>query len=191
MTFARALRSILRHDPDVIMIGEIRDLETAQIAVQASLTGHLVLATLHTNDAVSATTRLVDMGVEPYLLSSSLLGVLAQRLVRKLCSACKLEYPPVAEERAEMGEQFSGERLFAPAACAACNGSGYAGRTGIYELFAVDDEAKRLIHKGDSEELLRSHAASRGMRSLRQDALRWVLSGVTSLEEVVRVTRES
>jgi general secretion pathway protein E len=167
MTFARALRSILRHDPDVIMIGEIRDLETAQIAVQASLTGHLVLATLHTNDAVGATTRLVDMGVEPYLLSSSLLGVLAQRLVRKLCRSC------------------------GKAGCAACSRTGYLGRTGIYELFLVDDAAKTLIHRGGAETQLREHAARAGMRPLREDAMRWVRAGVTSLEEAVRVTRES
>jgi len=191
MTFARALRSILRHDPDVIMIGEIRDLETAQIAVQASLTGHLVLATLHTNDAVSATTRLVDMGVEPYLLSSSLLGVLAQRLVRKLCAECKLAYKPSAADVAELGDGFAGEELYGPGGCAACNGTGYAGRTGIYELMTIDEEAKRLIHEAASEQLLRAHVVRRGMRGLRHDGLRWVLSGVTSLEEVVRVTRES
>ena len=166
MTFARALRSILRHDPDVIMIGEIRDLETAQIAVQASLTGHLVLATLHTNDAVGATTRLVDMGVEPYLLSSSLLGVLAQRLVRKLCASCMKK------------------------GCPACSETGYSGRTGIYELFTVDEEAKRLIHTRAPEQALREHAVRTGMRPLREDAQRWVLSGVTSLEEAMRVTRE-
>jgi len=195
MSFARALRSILRHDPDVIMIGEIRDLETAQIAVQASLTGHLVLATLHTNDAVSATTRLVDMGVEPYLLSSSLLGVLAQRLVRKLCAACKAAYQPSAADLAELGGAYAGEALYAPGGCAECSGTGYAGRTGIYELLNVDDEAKRLIHEAASEHLLRAHvgahAGARGMRTLRQDALRWVLSGTTSLEEVIRVTRET
>jgi len=191
MTFARALRSILRHDPDVIMIGEIRDLETAQIAVQASLTGHLVLATLHTNDAVSATTRLVDMGVEPYLLSSSLLGVLAQRLVRKLCPACKLAYQPGAADLGELGARYAGEDLYGPVGCASCHGTGYVGRTGIYELLVVDPEAKRLIHEAESEHLLRAHAVGRGMRGLRQDGLRWVLGGVTSVEEVVRVTRES
>jgi general secretion pathway protein E len=173
------------------MIGEIRDLETAQIAVQASLTGHLVLATLHTNDAVSAATRLVDMGVEPYLLSSSLLGVLAQRLVRKLCPACKVPLRPGAADIAELGGRFSGEALFGPRGCAACNGTGYAGRTGIYELLSVDDEVKRLIHEGATEQLLRAHAVSKGMHGLREDGLRWALSGATSLEEVVRVTRES
>jgi general secretion pathway protein E len=191
MTFARALRSILRHDPDVIMIGEIRDLETAQIAVQASLTGHLVLATLHTNDAVTATTRLVDMGVEPFLLASSLLGVLAQRLVRKLCPACKVGHEPSAAERAELGGEIAGGTLFSAGGCAACHGTGYVGRTGIYELFLVDEEAKRILHSADSEQALRAHAASQGMRALRQDGLRWVTSGVTSLEEVVRVTRET
>ncbi len=191
MTFARALRSILRHDPDVIMIGEIRDLETAQIAVQASLTGHLVLATLHTNDAVSATTRLVDMGVEPYLLSSSLLGVLAQRLVRKLCTSCRQPYRPGATEFAEFGADFAAATTFAPRGCAACSHTGYLGRTGIYELLAIDEEARRLIHQAGFEQELRAHAARQGMRTLRQDGLRWVISGVTSVEEVVRVTRES
>jgi general secretion pathway protein E len=191
MTFARALRSILRHDPDVIMIGEIRDLETAQIAVQASLTGHLVLATLHTNDAVSAATRLVDMGVEPYLLSSSLLGVLAQRLVRKLCPACKVAYPPAAADLAELGGRAHEGTLYAPKGCARCSATGYAGRTGIYELLSLDEEARRLIHAREAEHLLRAYAVSQGMRTLREDGLRWVLSGVTSLEEVVRVTRES
>jgi general secretion pathway protein E len=188
MTFARALRSILRHDPDVIMIGEIRDLETAQIAVQASLTGHLVIATLHTNDAVSATTRLVDMGVERYLLSSSLLGVLAQRLVRKLCPACRRAYHPSAGELAELDARFAGETLFSAVGCPQCNGTGYSGRTGIYELLAVDEDAKRLIHQPDSESQLRQHAARVGMRDLRADALRWLLSGATSLEEIIRVT---
>jgi general secretion pathway protein E len=191
MTFARALRSILRHDPDVVMIGEIRDLETAQIAVQASLTGHLVLATLHTNDAISATTRLTDMGVEPYLLSSSLLGVLAQRLVRKLCPACKRAFAPTDADRAELGERAGVAELFGPAGCEACHGSGYAGRTGIYELFVVDAEAKRLIHAADGEQPLREHALAQGMQSLREDGMRWVLAGVSSLEELVRVTRES
>ncbi len=191
MTFARALRSILRHDPDVIMVGEIRDSETAEIAVQASLTGHLVLATLHTNDAASAPTRLVDMAVEPYLLSSSLLGVLAQRLVRKLCPACKQPHQPSAPDLAELGERYSGEKLYAPGGCAACNNTGYVGRTGIYELLVIDEEAKTLIHGAGSEQRLRAHAAKRGMRTLRQDGLRWVLSGLTSLEEVIRVTRES
>src|SRR4029079_17573344 len=148
LTFGRALRSILRQDPDVIMIGEIRDLETAQIAVQASLTGHLVLATLHTNDAASAVTRLADMGGEPYLLASSLLGVLAQRLVRTLCPACPTLTAPTAGEAellVEMGLPRS-QQLSAPVGCDACNQTGYRGRTGIYELLVIDDEIRRLIH---------------------------------------------
>jgi len=148
------------------MIGEIRDLETAQIAVQASLTGHLVFATLHTNDAVSAVNRLVDMGVEPFLLASSLIGVVAQRLVRRLCPECS------------------------KAGCAACNQSGYRGRTGIYEMLTVDDGLRRLIHARTSEQLLREYAVAHGMRTLREDGARWVDQGVTSLEELVRVTGE-
>ncbi|MGE8634301.1 MAG: GspE/PulE family protein, partial [Achromobacter piechaudii] len=163
----------------VIMIGEIRDLETAQIAVQASLTGHLVLATLHTNDAVSAVTRLTDMGVEPFLLASSLLGVLAQRLVRKLCPECK---KPSMQD---------GVRVFHPVGCAACNHTGYSGRSGIHELFTVDDEARRLIHEGRDERELRLAAVAAGMRTMRQDGQRWVDSGQTSPEEIVRVTRDA
>jgi len=191
MTFARALRSILRHDPDVIMIGEIRDLETAQIAVQASLTGHLVLATLHTNDAVSAVTRLNDMGVESYLLASSLRGVLAQRLVRKLCPACKVAREPDEAECEELGVRRGELTVYGPAGCAACHGTGYVGRTGIYELLNIDDAARRFIHTAGAEHELRAHAVAVGMRALRQDGLRWVRAGITSLEEVIRVTREA
>jgi general secretion pathway protein E len=176
MTFAKALRAILRQDPDVIMIGEIRDLETAQIAVQASLTGHLVLATLHTNDAVSAVTRLIDMGVEPFLLSSSLLGIGAQRLVRKLCTQCR-EPDPVSGGWRAVG-------------CAACNRTGYGGRTGIYELLVIDDELRRLVHGARSEDDLRDAARRAGMISMREDGDRWVRDGTTSQDEVVRVTRD-
>jgi general secretion pathway protein E len=176
MTFARALRAILRQDPDVVMIGEIRDLETAQIAVQSSLTGHLVPATIHTNDAASTVTRLVDMGIEPFLLSSSLLGVLAQRLVRKLCPHCKQPEPD--------------GKTFRAAGCARCGFSGYIGRTGIYELLTVDDEMRLLIHNGANEADVRRVAERRGMIPMRGDAMRWVAAGVTSLEEVLRVTRE-
>ena len=176
MTFARALRSILRQDPDVVMVGEIRDLETAQIAVQASLTGHLVLATLHTNDAASAVTRLIDMGIEPFLLSSSLLGVLGQRLVRKLCPHCK---KPAADGNG-----------FAAAGCDQCSFTGYVGRTGIYELLRVDEAMRNLIHQGANDTGIRRAAEGAGMTSMRADGLRWVASGVTSHEEVVRVTRE-
>ncbi|MFA6921365.1 MAG: type II secretion system ATPase GspE [Gallionella sp.] len=213
MTFARALRAILRQDPDVIMIGEIRDLETAQIAVQASLTGHLVLATLHTNDTVSSITRLTDMDVEPFLLSSSLLGVLAQRLVRTLCSHCKDAYQPDVNELAmfepngplltplpQAGEGANDSLrkfhvaaptlLYRPAGCAACNQTGYRGRSGIYELLTVDDGLRHLVHDRASEQDLRQYAMQHGMHSLRQDGMRLVASGITSLEELLRVTRD-
>jgi general secretion pathway protein E len=188
MTFARALRAILRQDPDIVMIGEIRDLETAQIAVQASLTGHLVLATLHTNDAPGAVTRLVDMGIEPYLLASTLNGVLAQRLVRKLCAECKAPYEPDAAERAVFGNAPA-DRLYRAVGCGACNFSGYRGRTGIYELLTADDELRHLIHDTVEESAVRAHAVAHGMVRLRDDGLRWVREGVTSLDEVLRVTR--
>ncbi|WP_442598115.1 type II secretion system ATPase GspE [Parapusillimonas sp. JC17] len=178
LTFAAALRAILRQDPDVIMIGEIRDLETAQIAVQASLTGHLVLATLHTNDAVSAVTRLVDMGMEPFLLASTLQGVLAQRLIRKLCPHCKTRH---ADGTAE----------WQPGGCAECGHTGYSGRTGIHELFTLDDEARGLIHAGANEQALREAARRGNMRSLRQDGMRWIAQGITTNEELARVTREA
>ena len=190
MSFARALRTILRQDPDVVMIGEIRDLETAQIAVQASLTGHLVFATLHTNDAVSAVTRLVDMGVEPFLLASSLIGVGAQRLVRKLCIECRRPSTADAAQLRVLGLPPAGGMLYSASGCKACNGTGYRGRTGIYELLTLDDELRSLIHDRASEQSLRSHATARGMRSLRDDGMRWAAQGVVSLEEVVRVTRE-
>jgi general secretion pathway protein E len=190
MSFARALRAILRQDPDVIMIGEIRDLETAQIAVQASLTGHLVLATLHTNDTVSSITRLTDMDVEPFLLSSSLLGVLAQRLVRRLCTECREAYLPDAIERGMFDSQIPPSHLYRPVGCAACNHTGYRGRSGIYELLKVDDGLRHLIHDRASEQDLRQHAVKQGMHSLRQDGIRLVASGMTSLEELLRVTRD-
>ncbi|QXL83447.1 GspE/PulE family protein [Comamonas sp. NLF-1-9] len=166
LTFAKALRAILRQDPDVIMIGEIRDFETAQIAIQASLTGHLVLATLHTNDAASAVTRLIDMGVEPFLLSSSLLGALAQRLVRKLCTQCR------------------------GAGCEACGQTGYQGRTGVFELLTVDDAIRSLIHRQAGEAEIRAQAQAAGMQLMREDAERLIASGITSREEVLRVTRD-
>ena len=190
MSFARALRTILRQDPDVVMIGEIRDLETAQIAVQASLTGHLVFATLHTNDAVSAVTRLVDMGVEPFLLASSLIGVGAQRLVRRLCMECRKPFAADAAQLQALGFAPMQGTFFTARGCPACNHSGYRGRTGIYELLSVDDGLRRLIHDRASEQLLREYAVAHGMRSLRDDGMRWAAEGAISLEEVVRVTRE-
>ena len=193
LDFARALRAILRQDPDIIMIGEIRDLETAQIAVQASLTGHLVLATLHTNDAASAMTRLADMGVEPYLLASSLLGVLAQRLVRTLCPACRARAAPSQGEAALLAELGLPRDmpLHAPAGCAECRDTGYRGRSGIYELIVVDDALRRLIHDRAPEHALRAAAARAGTTSLRHDGARWLANGTTSLAELVRVSREA
>jgi general secretion pathway protein E len=190
MSFARALRAILRQDPDVIMIGEIRDLETAQIAVQSSLTGHLVLATLHTNDTVSSITRLTDMGVEPFLLSSSMLGVLAQRLVRRLCPSCKEAYSPDATELTTLSKIGKPSLLYRPVGCAACGQTGYRGRTGIYEFLPVDDHLRSMIHAHKSEQDMRDYAQQNGMLNLRDDGLRWVISGDTSLEEVIRVTRD-
>jgi general secretion pathway protein E len=190
MDFARALRTILRQDPDVVMIGEIRDLETAQIAVQASLTGHLVFATLHTNDAVSAVTRLVDMGVEPFLLASSVIGVVAQRLVRRLCMECRKPFAADAAQLQALGLAPTDGTLYTAQGCPACNRTGYRGRTGIYELLMVDDDLRKLIHDRASEQTLRAHVQARGMRSLRDDGMRWAGQGIISLEEVVRVTRE-
>ncbi len=187
MTFARALRSILRQDPDVVMIGEIRDLETARIAVQASLTGHLVLATLHTNDSVGAVTRLVDMGVEPYLLASSLLAVMAQRLMRRLCPECKVKYRPDSAELSIMAEGVSD--LYGPAGCKKCDGVGYQGRTGIFELLVIDDNIRHLIHDQAPEYKIRNHAVEKlSMVRLKDDAIRLVGKGDTSLSEALRVT---
>ncbi len=191
MTFARGLRAILRQDPDVVMIGEIRDLETAEIAVQSSLTGHLVLSTLHTNSAVGAVTRLRDMGVEPFLLSSTLIGVLAQRLIRKLCPHCKQPYQP-NEVDLENFELDKGEALeiFRAEGCEQCNFQGYIGRTGIYELVLVDEEMRTMIHDGASEQELEAHARKK-TGSISDDGVRLVLAGETTLEEILRVTRES
>lgn len=190
MTFARGLRAILRQDPDVVMVGEIRDLETAEIAVQASLTGHLVLSTLHTNSAVGAVTRLHDMGIEPFLLSSSLLGVLAQRLVRVLCPDCREPRPADASECQLLGaDSRKPPIIYHARGCATCNQLGYRGRTGIYEVIAVDEELRRLIHSNVSEQELESHAR-KSSPSIRADGMRKVLEGATTLEEVLRVTRE-
>ena len=174
MSFAKALRAILRQDPDVIMIGEIRDLETAQIAVQASLTGHLVLATLHTNDAAAAVTRLLDMGIEPFLLSSSLLGVMAQRLVRKLCVHCKVNDGPT----------------WKAVGCDKCGHTGYHGRVGVYELLQTTDEIRAQIHNQASEAEIRVAAQRTGMKTMREDGERWLREGVTTPAELLRVTKD-
>ncbi|MDO9322245.1 MAG: ATPase, T2SS/T4P/T4SS family, partial [Pseudomonas sp.] len=190
MTFARGLRAILRQDPDVVMIGEIRDKETAEIAVQASLTGHLVLSTLHTNTAIGAVTRLVDMGIEPFLLSSSLLGVLAQRLVRVLCPSCKQPYQADAAECALVGGDLAAPpTLHRAVGCNECRQLGYRGRTGIYELVMFDDALRTLVHNGASEQEMTRHARRFGP-SIRDDGMRKVREGATTLEEVLRVTRE-
>jgi general secretion pathway protein E len=192
MTFARGLRAILRQDPDVVMIGEIRDLETAQIAVQASLTGHLVLSTLHTNTASGAITRLEDMGIEPFLLSSSLLAVLSQRLVRTLCPDCKKPHEPSEHECGILGipaAEASRNMIFRPSGCAACNHTGYRGRTGIHELLIVDEPVRDLIHAGRGEQAIERHIRGETL-SIREDGCQRVLKGETALEEVLRVTRE-
>src|SRR6056297_720460 len=197
MTFARGLRAILRQDPDVVMVGEIRDLETAEIAVQASLTGHLVLSTLHTNTAIGAITRLQDMGIEPFLLSSSLIGVMAQRLVRVLCPQCRRAAPATAGERELLGlggdghdrdADSSGDiTLYHPEGCDACNNTGYRGRAGIYELIEIRDRLRAMIHEGASEQdMLREARAQHA--GIQEDGRARVLSGQTSLEEVLRVT---
>jgi general secretion pathway protein E len=188
MTFARGLRAILRQDPDVVMVGEIRDIETAEIAVQASLTGHLVLSTLHTNTAIGAVTRLQDMGVEPFLLSSSLLGVMAQRLVRLLCGACREPYEASDKERELLAISDVGSVVLHRAkGCDACNHSGYRGRTGIYELIEIDDMLRTLIHEGAGEQKMLAEARLR-YPGIDADGKRRVLAGETSLEEVLRVT---
>ena len=194
LTFARGLRSILRQDPDVIMVGEIRDLETAEIAIQASLTGHLVFSTLHTNDAPTAITRLIDMGIEPFLVSSSLIGALAQRLVRVLCPSCKEPYVPTDEALRELRLERSripNGILYRPRGCQKCAGTGYYGRTGIYELLIVDEKIQHLILKGVDANVIRRAAIERGMTTLRDDGAEKVLRGVTSIEEVARVTQET
>jgi general secretion pathway protein E len=194
LTFAKALRAILRQDPDVIMIGEIRDFETAQIAIQASLTGHLVLATLHTNDAASAVTRLTDMGVEPFLLSSSLLGVLAQRLVRKLCKHCQGHgAPTVGTGASSLPPEGADHTLGRPGGvigCSHCNQTGYQGRTGVFELLSSNDDIRAMIHNKASEADIRATAIAAGMTLMRDDGERLIAQGITTREEVVRVTRD-
>jgi general secretion pathway protein E len=195
LTFANALRSIVRQDPDVIMIGEIRDLETAQIAVQSALTGHLVLSTVHTNDAASTVNRLLDMGVEDYLLTSTVIGILAQRLVRTLCEQCKEPYTALPE----MVEQFGLRRftsakditLHHPRGCPACANTGYTGRISILEMLAITDPLRSLVMKHANSGEVRDEAIREGMVTMYEDGLRKAVKGTTTFEEVVRVTRES
>jgi len=209
LTFAAGLRSFLRHDPDVIMVGEIRDKETAEIAIQASLTGHLVFSTIHTNDAAGGVTRLVEMGVEPFLVASSLIGLLAQRLVRRVCKECREAYRPTEEEVRRLGldwEAFSSGRMramgfkgaqppppgtmFRAKGCPRCLSTGYSGRTGIYELLLMGDEVRSLALKNADANTLKRAAVSRGMRTLRDDGAAKVVAGLTTAEEVMMATSE-
>jgi len=184
LTFAAGLRHIVRQDPDVIMVGEIRDRETADIAIRAALTGHLVFSTLHTNDAPSAITRLADMGVEPYLITSSLVAVLAQRLVRVICPDCK---QPAGSAMSPDGDRI---RISKGAGCAACDGRGYVSRMGIFELMDVDDEIRKLIMQNADASVLTQASRRNGMRNLREDGWKKIRDGITTVEEVMRVTQE-
>jgi len=193
LSFARALRSILRQDPDIIMIGEMRDGETAQIAVQSALTGHLVLSTLHTNTAAGAITRLQDMGIEPYLITSSVNGVLSQRLVRRLCEHCKKPYQPdeAVIQKTGLHRLNLGTRpLYKAIGCSHCRQSGYSGRTGVHELLVIDDAMRRSILDGKDSSSLHQQATNAGMNTLYQDGLRKVVDGVTTLDELLRVTED-
>lgn len=193
LTFASCLRAFLRQDPDIIMVGEIRDRETAEIAIQASLTGHLVLSTLHTNDAPSSITRLVEMGVEPFLVASSVLGILAQRLVRKVCHDCARKYVPDEEELQKIGltsERLKGRQIFRPVGCPNCMETGYAGRAGIHECLVVNDPIRVELMKGADAATIKRVAYSEGMKNLREDAAEKVIQGLTTIAEVMRVTQE-
>jgi general secretion pathway protein E len=193
LTFAAGLRSILRQDPDVILVGEIRDLETADMAIQASLTGHLVFSTLHTNDSAGAITRLVNMGIEPFLVSSSTIAIMAQRLVRTICKHCREEYEPELESIIELGvsrDQAKGRTAFRGLGCERCQGRGYYGRTGIFELLLMSPEIQDLTLRGADSNVIKREAKKIGMRTLREDGASKVLKGVSTIEEVLRVTRD-
>ncbi len=192
LTFASGLRSILRQDPDIVMVGEIRDKETAEIAIQAAMTGHLVFSTLHTNDAPGALTRLVDMGIEPFLISSSVIGILAQRLVRKICPSCKEAYQPTEKVLRELGIQdLSGKKMFYRGkGCKNCKMRGYKGRLGIFELLITNEKIREMVLEKASADVIRKAAQEAGMKTLRQDGLLKVFDGTTSIEEVVRVSTE-
>ncbi|MFH2092701.1 MAG: type II secretion system ATPase GspE [Pseudomonadota bacterium] len=193
VTFAKGLRSIVRQDPDIILIGEIRDVETAEIAIQSALTGHLVFSTLHTNDAAGAVTRLVDLGVEPYLISSSVNHVIAQRLVRVLCQHCKEKYilcESDIQSIASMGDVFAGQQVFKPKGCSRCFDTGYSGRQAIVEILTLDDAMKSLILQTSDSNRIRDAALAKGMITLRRDGMKKVMAGITSIREVLRVTQE-
>jgi type II secretory ATPase GspE/PulE/Tfp pilus assembly ATPase PilB-like protein len=190
MTFSAGLRTMLRQDPNIIMVGEIRDAETALIAIEAALTGHLVLSTLHTNDAPGAVTRLVDMGVEPFLIASGVIGIVAQRLVRVICPKCKEQYKPPTDAVRRLGINTDGDRgvtFYRGRGCDHCKGSGYKGRIGIYELMAVNERIRELVLRRESVYAIREAATEDGMRSLKEDAIEKILLGTTSLEESLRV----
>jgi type IV pilus assembly protein PilB len=191
MTFASALRAILRQDPDKVLIGEIRDLETAQIAVQAALTGHMVFSTLHTNDAPSTITRLRDMGVEPYMITATVEGILAQRLVRKICANCRTPYDPNRDQLMELNlkpDDVRGKKFYYGEGCDKCNNLGFKGRSGLYELLMMNDELRNMISKGSSTDQLRKYGRDHGVKGLRDAGLTALFNGVTTLDEVVRET---
>ena len=193
LTFAHGLRSVLRHDPDVILVGEVRDVETAEIAIQAAMTGHLVFSTLHTNDAASAVTRLIDMGIEPFRIASVARAVMAQRLLRVLCAECKEEYSPEGEALRVAGissAQFRGGAVYRPKGCPSCSGTGYRGRTGIYEIMRVSDAVRQLIMKKADSSAISRRALEEGMKTLRDDGARKFAEGATSLEELLRVSQD-
>lgn len=192
LTFASALRSILRQDPDIIMIGEIRDTETASIAVQASITGHLVVSTLHTNSAASSITRLEDMGIESYLIADSVIGVIAQRLVRRLCPLCKKPRPATEEEKEFMGVDVGEDvTIYDPCGCPKCENTGYKGRIGVYEIMKMSPALKKIISRRDGADVLKEKAIEEGMRTLRMSGSGYVLDGTTSFAEVVRISFDS
>jgi type IV pilus assembly protein PilB len=191
LDFARALRAFLRQDPDKIMVGEIRDIETARIAVQASLTGHVVLSTLHTNDAPGAVTRLIDMGLQPFLLSASLEFILAQRLVRKICTGCKQEFDPKNEMLQNLGinrNELGDRKFYFGGGCEQCSNGGYRGRTGLFEMIKINDTFREMINSGAATLVLKQKAIEQGMRTLREDGLRSIFDGETTVEEVLKYT---
>lgn len=189
MTFASALRSILRQDPDIIMIGEIRDQETASIAVQASITGHMVVSTLHTNSSASTVTRLADMGIEPYLIADSVVGIIAQRLVRRLCPNCKKPRMATEEEKELMGcDPAKDVEIFEPGGCIQCDQMGYKGRIGVYEILQMSPSLKRIISRGGDADEIKDQAMKEGMHTLKMSAAEYVLTGVTSIHEMMKVS---
>ena len=191
LTFARCLRSILRQDPDIILVGEIRDLETAQIAAQASLTGHVVFTTLHTNDAPGSVARLLDMGIEPFLITATVEGVVAQRLVRRICKGCKKEFEPTEAQLMELQltpDDVQGKKFFYGKGCKQCNGTGYKGRIGIFEIMVFNDEIRDLVMDQASTNVLRAAAQKDGMKLLRENGLQAIYNGITTIDEIAKGT---